>query len=114
MGHHTTRSPDHRKKRLSAALEVTVAHTPPVPVPAGYKFCFGCSQPLPFHAFHRRADRSDGHGSPCKACVKARRPRYREMSRLYRETCARLSARIASSIPLPVVSNGALIAGMIP
>ncbi len=91
-----------------------MAKTPPVPVPAGQKYCFGCSQPLPLSAFSRRPERADGRGAPCKACAKARRPRYRAMGKLYRETCQRLSARVQAAIPLPLVTHGALLSEIMP
>lgn len=91
-----------------------MAKTPPVPVPAGQKYCFGCDQPLPLDAFHRRSDRSDGRSAPCKTCTKARRPGYRAMSKLYRETYERGRAHVTAKVPLPVLSNAALFAEILP
>lgn len=70
-----------------------MSKTPPIPVPAGHKFCFGCSAALPLDAFHRRKGRADGRSAPCKACVKAAQPRYRQMGQLFAETMDRMQRR---------------------
>ena len=50
-----------------------MAKKPPVPVPAGHKYCFGCSKLLPLDSFHRLRADSDARQARCSACLRAAR-----------------------------------------
>jgi hypothetical protein len=49
---------------------------PPVPVPAGAKFCFRCNTVHPFAAFAVDRSKPDGHRPMCRDCDSARRLRH--------------------------------------
>ncbi|GGD61785.1 hypothetical protein [Croceicoccus mobilis] len=62
-----------------------MAKTPPVPVPAGHKFCFGCSSLLPIDDFPRRRADSDLRTSRCSACQQTARDDRKHAKRIERE-----------------------------
>ena len=45
--------------------------TPPVPVPAGHKYCFKCKTVKPIKAFNRDKSRRDGRRDKCSVCDNA-------------------------------------------
>lgn len=65
---------------------------PPVPVPAGRKYCWECEQALPLDAFHRRHSSPDGRTTPCIECAKVRRVWYKQKRAMIEDTFARIKA----------------------
>lgn len=62
-----------------------MAKTPPVPVPAGHKFCFGCSQLLQLEDFPLRRADSEVRIARCRTCTQAAKDERLHAKRLARE-----------------------------
>lgn len=77
-----------------------MAKKPPVPVPAGEKYCHMCKTCLPLSAFYRRAGKPPR--SPCKACAKASGERTAAMQRVMEEARAEVATVLAANpVQLP-------------
>ena len=66
-----------------------------VSVPAGHKFCRGCSRILPYTEWHRTRSSRDGYATACKGCRSAR-GRRDHLKRIFGLTPEALDAVIAS------------------
>lgn len=62
-----------------------MAKTPPVPVPAGHKFCFGCSQLLRLEDFPLRRANSEVRIARCRTCKQSEKDDRKHTKRLERE-----------------------------
>jgi len=65
---------------------------PPVPVPAGCKFCFRCTTVHRVTAFGTERRKPDGLASTCRACVAAAKRERLETARLIEELLAESAA----------------------
>lgn len=77
--------------------------TPPVPVPVGFKWCFGCSALLPHSRFFRERRQPDGRSHRCRQCRRRGQQQRREIERIVAEAAERIGAAAyrQSSAPEP-------------
>lgn len=65
---------------------------PPVPVPAGHKYCFGCTTVHRLSAFTADRRKPDGCATRCRACIADKRRERQELDAMIEALLAETAA----------------------
>lgn len=71
----------------------------PVPVPAGSRWCFGCSRVLPLDAYPPDRRNPEGRATRCRCCRRRSQAERRKINRILDDAAERIEAAYARQAP---------------